>query len=327
MSKPKKIVGIDCDAPAITTIQFVVMGRLSEMCALRRRALDWNNPEGVHAMRVASRRLRSSLRDFMPHTPKHRLSTSLRNIKKVADALGQVRDQDVAIQALEKIIIKAPPEATFGIQQLEQTRRNRQSEARKEFVSILERAFLRQLQADFLQALTPASKDPPAKKQSLREKKKSDNTSYREVARATILARLNELEKLSDCLNYPLKFNRLHKMRIAAKRLRYAMELFEQCWDRQLEPFRSGVIALQSSLGELHDCDLWILDLGERLSTLKSQPVRANAGEDSNPQTGLLWLLDHFLRLRTEHLCDALGRWQEWETSELSIQLRKVVRT
>ncbi len=327
MSKPKKITGIDCDAPAITTIQTVVTGRLREMCARRRRALDWSNPEGVHAMRVASRRLRSALRDFMPHMRKRRVSASLGKIKKVADALGQVRDQDVAILALEKIIIKAPPEATYGIQQLAQIRRNRRSEARKELVSILHWAYLGQLEADFLQALTPAKKDAPPKERSLRERKTDDDVSYREVARATILARLKELEKLSDCLYYPLKFKRLHKMRIAAKRLRYAMELFEQCWDRQFVPFRSRVIALQTSLGELHDCDVWVLDLGERLSTLERQPAPTNTGEDSNPQAGLLWLLDHFLRLRTEHLCDALGGWQDWEASELSVQLRHVVGT
>lgn len=324
MSKPKQIPGIDCDAPATVTIQTVLIGRLQEMCALRERALGWGDPEGVHDMRVASRRLRSALRDFMPYMRKRRLSASLRNIKKVADTLGHVRDQDVAIMALEKLTAKAPPEAADGIHGLAEMRRRKLAEARKDLISILTRSYLRQLQADFLPAITAATKAAPVKKQPGRTVVVP--ISFREAGCATILARLEELEKLGDCLYFPLKYKPLHKMRIAAKRLRYVMELFEQCFGHQLAPFSSRVAALQSSLGELHDCDLWIMDLGESLSKRRSQPASAGPSGDSDPRTGSLWLLDHFVKLRTKHLRDALRLWREWEAGDFSAQLRQVVR-
>jgi hypothetical protein len=83
------------------------------MFDLRATALRWEDIEGVHRMRVASRRLRSALRDFddfiegrgVPH----------RRLIDVAGALGEVRDQDVAIAALEKVRKKASGDVAEGI--------------------------------------------------------------------------------------------------------------------------------------------------------------------------------------------------------------------
>ena len=77
MAKPGQIAGIDCDASAAGGIRLVLMFRLEEMCALRDEALDYGNPEGVHDMRVASRRLRSALRDFMPYLSKRQITSRL----------------------------------------------------------------------------------------------------------------------------------------------------------------------------------------------------------------------------------------------------------
>src|SRR5437870_7378273 len=115
MAKAKQIPAVDCAAPAPDGIRLVLNLRLAEMCALRDRALDWKDPEGVHDMRVASRRLRGALRDFLPYLQKRPLFTCLREIRSVARSLGRVRDYDVAIMALEKIAAKAPPEIATGI--------------------------------------------------------------------------------------------------------------------------------------------------------------------------------------------------------------------
>lgn len=114
MAKPKQIRGIERDATAAAAIRLVATTRVGEMCALREKALDWTDPEGVHEMRVASRRLRSALHDFLPYLRKRRLTTSLRGIKAVADALGQVRDQDVGIIALDKLASKPRPKSHLG---------------------------------------------------------------------------------------------------------------------------------------------------------------------------------------------------------------------
>src|SRR5205809_238755 len=112
MSKSKSFSGLDCSAPAEEMIQFVLRAQLKAMCKLRSRALDWKDPEGVHAMRVCSRRLRSAMSDFRPYV---RVSLPRVKLRVIADALGAVRDQDVALLALENLSAQAESEAAAGI--------------------------------------------------------------------------------------------------------------------------------------------------------------------------------------------------------------------
>jgi len=106
VAKAKQIAGIDCDAPAAVEIRLVPLSW--RRCAQREAALDFSDPEGVHDIRVASRRLRSALRDFMPNRWKQRLTLCLGGIRDVAAALRRVRDQDVAVLTLDKLADKAP---------------------------------------------------------------------------------------------------------------------------------------------------------------------------------------------------------------------------
>src|SRR5258708_255901 len=123
MAKSKVISGIDYEAAVAAGIRPVLSSRLDEMCALRERALDWSDPEGVHDMRVASRRLRGALNDFAPFLRKRSLTSSLKQIKEIADSLGAVRDQDVAIEALEKLATKVPVEVSKPVSHLIELRR------------------------------------------------------------------------------------------------------------------------------------------------------------------------------------------------------------
>jgi CHAD domain-containing protein len=49
-----------------------------------------------------------------------------------------------------------------------------------------------------------------------------------------------------------------HSMRIAAKRLRYVLELFASCLGEEGEEARRAAKQLQTTLGDLHDCDLML---------------------------------------------------------------------
>lgn len=322
MAKPKPIRGINCDATAADAIRLVVTTRVAEMCALRDKALDWSNPEGVHDMRVASRRLRSALHDFIPYLRKVRLMASVGGIKAIADALGEVRDQDVAIIALDKLATKAAPEVSPGIQMLADGRRAKRNSAIKELTPVLDQDRLTQLRSEFLKALDGSLTPPYGGKRSKRSTQMvGSSLTYRQVGRNTILDRLKEFEKLGDSLYHPLKAKPLHQMRIAAKRLRYALELFEQCWGKPVALIAKKVAALQSELGELHDCDVWIVDFGDELEKARKQ-ARPAGDENADHRVASVWLLDHFVKLRTKHFRRALQRWREWEANDFSGQLR-----
>jgi CHAD domain-containing protein len=314
MAVAKEILGVDCDGPAAVAIPLVLGLRLEEMYLLRKRALEYSDPEGVHDMRVASRRLRSALRDFMPYLRKARLATSLREVKQVADALGTVRDHDVAIIALEKLMTKASPEVAAGIQLLIDTLNAKRNEHRKELSAGLTQRGLAQLKSAFIQALESSLSQTTGKRLS-KESAARNSLSYRAFARNTILDRLQELERLSPSLYEPLRAKPLHKMRIAAKRLRYALELFAACWGESLSVFARQVARLQTDLGELHDCDLWVEQFGSRLE--KTETKKGAKATPVEERAAMVWLIGHFTKLRAKHFRSALARWHEWKEKDL----------
>ncbi|HEX7296893.1 MAG TPA: CHAD domain-containing protein, partial [Pyrinomonadaceae bacterium] len=216
MVRARKIKGIDCNGAARDGIRLVLDGRFSEMSKFREAALNWSDPEGVHSMRVASRRLRSALRDFAPYLRKRDLASSLRRIKQLADALGAVRDQDVAIDALDKLRATAPQRVSAVIEELISIREAIRNKAREDLKPLVIKEQLKQLNRVFLMAVDAATV-PKAQRAQLAQ----PGPTYIDMARSIILDRLKELEKLSNSLYRPLKVKPLHDMRIAAKRLRY----------------------------------------------------------------------------------------------------------
>lgn len=313
MARAKQIMGIDCEAPAAEAIGLVLIARVKDMCSRRERALDWSDPEGVHDMRVSSRRLRGALSDFEPYVGKRGLREAVKQVKSVADALGDVRDQDVAIIGLEKLTPKAPDTAAATLNQFISARQTIRKKARKDLQHSLRKTALKQMQSAFSEAITSATKG--SKKRS----RTASNLTYLGMARLIINERLGELEKLSVGFYDPLNVKPLHRMRIAAKRLRYALELFDQCLGPDASLFAKRVARLQTSLGELHDCDIWIETFGSHLENAKGETSNARAD-------GALWLLSHFVRLHSKHLRDALARWEEWEGGRFSEQLRVLLK-
>ncbi len=75
--------------------------RAEEIFEHSRRVLDLGDIERVHDMRVATRRLRAAMEIFEPCFPQKRWRRALKRVKALADALGERRDRDVAIEFLE----------------------------------------------------------------------------------------------------------------------------------------------------------------------------------------------------------------------------------
>ena len=326
MAKAKKITGIDCNGAATEAVPLVLGPRLEEMYLLRKAALNFKDPEGVHDMRVASRRLRSVIRDFAPHLRRTRIVPSTKRLKEIADKLGVVRDHDVTIIALEKLQKKANSEISSGLQQMIDDQKAKLEPARKELVLALNHRTLSQFKRAFLNAVENAIVPPAASKTPTSGTPINSGPSYKAFARSTLIKRLKELEALSPSLYEPQRVKPLHEMRIAAKRLRYAMELFAACWGNRLGPFSRQVAQMQSSLGELHDCDLWIEHFGKRLSRL-SKRATSERETSEDEHDAMIWLLSHFARLRTKHFRAALARWHEWEEKDFYNRLTAILRT
>ena len=89
--------------------------------------LDTNDIERVHDMRVASRRLRAVLEIFAPCFPQSEFKGVLRDVKQLADALGERRDPDVHIDALTAFAKALTPANRPGVTRLVEAQRERQA--------------------------------------------------------------------------------------------------------------------------------------------------------------------------------------------------------
>ena len=76
--------------------------RAEELFEHSRGVLDIGEIERVHDMRVATRRLRAAMEIFEPCFPAKRWRKALKRVKALADALGERRDRDVAIEFLSE---------------------------------------------------------------------------------------------------------------------------------------------------------------------------------------------------------------------------------
>ena len=321
MAKSKEIAGLDCTASANAGIRLVLRSRLEEILTFREAALDWNNSEGVHDMRVASRRLRNAIRDFSPYLRKRKLQYPQSDLKSLADALGAVRDQDVAIMALENLAAEASAEVSAGIEEILNDRRLKRQGARAKLEVALEEEALNKMRAELNAAFDRALRASRRRMRKGDGRTLAESITFRQIGSDILAARLDELDDLSTALYRPLKTRPLHKMRLAAKRLRYAIELFSPCWIEPLAPFSKSIAKLQTSLGELNDCDVWIADLASMLPDCEESP----GAEYSQKRNAALWMLDHFVGERTSHFRSGLMRWHEWDRTAFLSTLSDIV--
>lgn len=305
MAKAKRVKRLNCKAVASAGIKQVLVTRFNELCGFQQAALDWTDPEGVHSMRVASRRLRSALRDFMPYLRKRPLAPALKQLRNIAASLGEVRDQDVAIEALEEIAARAPVTFSSGLKLFIETKNQLREQAREELKAIVDEGELKQLESEFTAGVDEATATRAG----------SPAITFLTMSQHIILDRLKEFEALSNGLLNPFEIETLHDLRIAAKRLRYALELFQQCWGRSISGYAKRIARIQAALGNLHDCDVWIEGLGKHI-------INARKHKQHDQVAALMWLLNHLVKLRTKHLRQAFARWREWETHEASDKLR-----
>ena len=317
MAKHNHFPGLDCGAPAAEMVRLVLRTQVNNLCRLRPKALDWNDPEGVHDMRVVSRRLRSALTDFKPYMRGFTLPQP--QLKVIADALGAVRDEDVALAALEQLASKAKGAAAEGIRLIAEEHRRRQKHARAELETGIKSAAIHDFEKEFYANLKSfriaAVKNSDANR---------DNgvMAFRDVGREIILARIEEVSDASPHLYSPFHIKELHELRILAKRLRYAIELFADCWPQSAR-IAKEVAMLQTSLGELHDCDVWLDNLGTRLRQIARRGTRDETTRQI--KAGAVALIRQFARERTERYREALTRWQHWEAVGLLDQFQSAL--
>jgi CHAD domain len=103
--------------------------------------------------------------------------------------------------------------------------------------------------------------------------------------------RLDEMRGFAPRALAPEGVEDRHEMRIAAKRLRYVLELTGECFGEAAENARKEAKTLQAVLGDIHDCDMMIPRVQAQIETLRARDTlallaRADGAPDLDP--GLL---------------------------------------
>jgi len=318
MAKREPLPGLDYSASAEQMVRLVLRSQLKAMCKLRVKALNWKDHEGVHDMRVCSRRLRSAMSDFRPYLRGAALPRL--KLRTIADALGAVRDEDVALVALDDLKAQAKGRAAEGIQFIADEHRKRRKDVREKLKAAIKPSVIDDFRKEF-QTKLKTLKTVSAKKSTARPI--DEPIPFRDIAHEIVHTRIKELRDASHHLYFPFQIKELHELRILAKRLRYAVELFAGCWERHSDEIAKEISMLQTSLGELHDCDVWIDNLGKRLK----QTAQKDKSDETTFQlrAGAAWLVKYFVKERTEHYREALTRWQEWQSNNFLEQLESIL--
>jgi CHAD domain-containing protein len=229
--------------------------------ALKRRARGARlarDIEYVHQARVASRRLRTALRMFADCLPKQKCDKWRREIRRLTKRLGAARDTDVQIEFLKQFIADLPANSKKlrpGLRRLMLRLKQRRQAIQPKVVKVLDRLDKKQVIAEIIEEL----KTILARCATMRSSIQSQFVFQQ--AGSHINNRLAELFSFEKSLNDPGDGKGHHQMRIAAKHLRYTLEICNLPFENRLDKHIEGVKHLQSLLGKLHDYDVWLDDI------------------------------------------------------------------
>jgi hypothetical protein len=93
-----------------------------------------------------------------------------------------------------------------------------------------------------------------------------------ETARKVLEARLDALVEIRGTISGPADSTALHELRIAAKRLRYCLEMFAVCFPEKVAQERADTVReMQDVLGRIHDLDVLQDLLQERLARIDAE--------------------------------------------------------
>jgi CHAD domain-containing protein len=216
--------------------------------------------DGVHQMRVATRRLRTTLATFRPFFVDRAVEPLRAELKWLSGLLGAARDAEVMRATLKADLAAQPTELVMGPVkrridlELGQTYRD----AHKQVVTALDSDRYLSL----VTALENFVAEPPLSSTaagSIEELRTRVRHACRRVQR--------EYARLDADPDPDQQDQHLHDVRIAAKRARYAAEAVRPVFGKPAKTVTAAMQDIQETLGDHHDAVVergWLRDLGSR---------------------------------------------------------------
>ncbi len=252
--------------------------------------------EYVHQLRVGTRRADAALRIFSGCLPKKAYRRGRRSLRKIRRAAGAARDWDVFLAELDRRERDADAKHRGGLEFLMGYALGRRAAASLELEAVhgeesptFEMFLVRTLEAI-------RAPDEP-----------SGAALLVDLARPMLFERLKGLEQaaLADTTDYPA----LHQVRIAGKHLRYAMEVFADCFDPTFrQTLYPRIEQLQEILGRANDSHVAV----ERLTDLRERLRLACSTSWPRLQPGFEQLLRSHQRRLPQERRRFVQWWNQW---------------
>jgi CHAD domain-containing protein len=230
-------------SPSVAEVALVVLRRnLLAMLAHEAGTRLGDDPEDLHDMRVATRRMRAALAlfaDALPARARH-----LRDeLGWLAQALGAVRDLDVQLQRVAQWTEEVSEEDRAALGDLLRMLDHQRQDARRRLLAALETKRYERLVSDFTNLLRqgPPPRSAPANAPALVVVPELLRARHRAVAKAAKQAgRTGAAEDF-------------HRLRIRGKRLRYALEFVNELYGSPTRKYVSQLVRMQDTLGLMQD--------------------------------------------------------------------------
>jgi hypothetical protein len=153
-----------------------------------------------------------------------------------------------------------------------------------------------------------------------------------------VRVRIDELYGFDPAILDPTRIEELHDMRIAAKRLRYVLEITGHCFGEIGDEAEEFAKDMQGAIGEIHDCDVLIPRIEKEISALREQdavmltrhgldalPVEVRRAPGRTRYRGLETLAAALTARRGLLYDDFLVRWRQGQDDRLRHRLEDVL--
>ena len=208
----------------------------------------------IHQTRVASRKLQTLFDIFGEIFPSKFYKENLKKIKSVISLLGGARENDVSIKMIDAFAKTLEPGERIALQLLSaRLRRGNHIEKEKLLRNKKVSKNIRKLKKGFLDRLSRGKK--------FRKTKYIHPKASFKMNGVLIIPRLfdGSMEFKKDVLDHPENERELHRMRIKAKPLRYALDTFSFAFPGAgFADILKEVKFFVENLGLIHDIDVLI---------------------------------------------------------------------
>ena len=244
------------DELAIATLR----GQLSAWIAHEPGTRLGEDPEELHDLRLAGRRIDAALANFSQYLPTALVRMRAR-LKRILQALGSVRDLDVQLANLEAFERKLATADRAAIQPLKRRLDTERTRARTRMLRVLDspqtEKWLARLQAEVL-------------KPSI-SRARHDHGPITSAAPLLLRSRYKKLRKAAGRLTAESSMEDYHAVRGRIKKLRYAVESVGAVYGKPADALLRSLRRLQGPLGEQQDAHVTLA----RLQALARQPRTA----------------------------------------------------